>query len=53
MSDYWKKTGEMFEKLIDKPKMHEKYLKKPPPKYIYQIVINTMKKTGFPKTSSV
>ena len=49
MSDYWKKTGEMFEKLIDKPKMQEKYLKKPPPKFIYHIVINTMKKTGFPK----
>ena len=49
MSDYWSKTGEMFEKLIDKPKMQEKYLKKPPPKFIYHIVINTMKKTGFPK----
>ena len=29
--------------------MHEKLLKKPPPKYIYDIVMNTMKKTGFPK----
>jgi len=48
MSDYWSKTGEMFGKLIDKPKMHEKLLKKPPPKYIYDIVMNTMKKTGFP-----
>ena len=49
MSDYWSKTGEMFDKLIDQPKMIEKYLKKPSPKYIYHIVINTMKKTGFPK----
>ena len=49
MSDYWSKTGELFGKLIDKPKMHEKLLKKPPPKYIYDIVMNTMKKTGFPK----
>ena len=49
MSDYWSKTGDMFGKLIDKPKMHEKLLKKPPPKYIYDIVMNTMKKTGFPK----
>jgi len=49
MSDYWSKTGDMFGKLIEKPKMHEKLLKKPPPKYIYDIVMNTMKKTGFPK----
>ena len=49
MSDYWSKTGELFGKLIDKPKMHEKLLKKPPPKYIYDIVMNTMKKTGFPR----
>ena len=49
MSDYWSKTGELFGKLIDKPKMHEKLLKKPPPKYIYDIIMNTMKKTGFPK----
>ena len=49
MSDYWSKTGELFGKLIEKPKMHEKLLKKPPPKYIYDIVMNTMKKTGFPK----
>ena len=31
MSDYWSKTGELFGKLIEKPKMHEKLLKKPPP----------------------
>ena len=49
MSDYWSKTGELFGKLIEKPKMHEKLLKKPPPKYIYDIIMNTMKKTGFPK----
>jgi TRAF3-interacting protein 1 len=28
--------------------MTEKLLKKPPPKYIYDIILNTMKKTSFP-----
>ena len=49
MSDYWSETGKMFGSLIEKPKMTEKLLKKPPPKYIYDIILNTMKKTGFPK----
>lgn len=45
----WKTTAEMFEKIISKPKLVEKYLSKPPPKYIYDIVINTMEATKFPK----
>jgi TRAF3-interacting protein 1 len=49
MSDYWSETGKMFGSLISKPKMTEKLLKKPPPKYIYDIILNTMSKTGFPK----
>jgi TRAF3-interacting protein 1 len=49
MSDYWSETGKMFGSLIEKHKMTEKLLKKPPPKYIYDIILNTMKKTGFPK----
>ena len=49
MSDYWSETGKMFGSLIEKPKMTEKLLKKPPPKYIYDIILNTMKKTNFPK----
>ena len=49
MSDYWSETGKMFGSLIQKPKMTEKLLKKPPPKYIYDIILNTMSKTGFPK----
>ena len=49
MADYWSETGKMFSSLIQKPKMTEKLLKKPPPKYIYDIILNTMKATGFPK----
>ena len=49
MADYWSETGKMFGSLIEKPKMTEKLLKKPPPKYIYDIILNTMSKTGFPK----
>ena len=49
MADYWTETGKMFSSLIEKPKMIEKLLKKPPPKYIYDIILNTMKKTNFPK----
>lgn len=45
----WKETGKMYSTLITKPKMTEKLLKKPPPKYIYDIIINTMKITEFPK----
>ena len=49
MADYWSETGKLFGSLIQKPKMTEKLLKKPPPKYIYDIILNTMSKTGFPK----
>ena len=49
MADYWSETGKLLGSLIDKPKMSEKLLKKPPPKYIYDIIMNTMKKTNFPK----
>ena len=49
MSDYWSETGKMLGSLIEQPKMDEKLLKRPPPKYIYDIVLNTMKKTNFPK----
>lgn len=29
--------------------MVEKFLKKPPPKYVYDIIMSTMGVTGFPK----
>lgn len=43
----WKTTAEMFESLIEKPKMLEKYLAKPPFKYIFDIISETCKKTSF------
>ena len=49
MSQPWQKTQSLFSKLITSPPLGEKYLKRPPPKYIFTLVINTMKKTGFPK----
>jgi TRAF3-interacting protein 1 len=39
----------MFSKLIEKPKMQEKFLKKPPPRYVYDMIIATMGVTSFPK----
>jgi hypothetical protein len=47
MADYWKPTSDMFSGLIDKPKMTEKLLSKPPFKYIFDIIIETSKKTNF------
>ena len=49
MSQPWQKTQSLFSKLITYPPLVEKYLKRPAPKYIFTLVINTMKKTGFPK----
>ena len=60
-NDYWKLTviniyfkfyfiqAEQFGSLIEKPKMQEKFLKKPPPRYVYDMIMSTMAATGFPK----
>ena len=40
---------ELYSKLIEKPKMQEKLLRKPPPRYVYDILIATMGVTGYPK----
>ena len=40
---------ELFSKLIEKPKMQEKLLRKPSPRYVYDILMATMGVTGFPK----
>lgn len=51
MSDFWKPTSDMFSGLIDKPKMTEKLLSKPPFKYIFDIIIETSKKTNFGRSN--
>ena len=48
-SEYWKETKKLFSNIIEKPPLEEKFLKRPPPKYIFNLIINTMRKTGFPK----
>ena len=47
MSDFWKKTSDLYTGFIDKPKMTEKLLLKPPFKYLFDIINETTKKTGF------
>ena len=49
MSQSWLKTQSLFSKLITEPPLVEKFLKRPSPRYIFTMIINTMKKTGFPK----
>ena len=49
MSLPWQKTQSLFSKIITSPLLVEKYLKRPAPKYIFTLVINIMKKTGFPR----
>ena len=46
--DYVVATRDVFRDLIKKPKLQEKYLRKPPFRFIHDIVMNTMKATGFP-----
>lgn len=43
----WKATADLYEGLIERPKMTEKLLAKPPFKYIFDIITETTKKTGF------
>ena len=46
--DYWSETLQKFSTLIDNFQIKEKYFQKPAPSYIFQLVMNTLKKTGFP-----
>ena len=45
----WQKTKSLFTQIIKEPPLKEKFLKRPSPKYIFELVMNTMKSTGFPK----
>jgi len=49
MATFWKPTADMFSQLFEKPKMSEKLLLKPPFKYIFDIIMETSKHTGFAK----
>ena len=46
--DYWSETLQKYSTLIDNLQIKEKYFQKPAPSYIFHLVMNTLKKTGFP-----
>ena len=46
MGDFWKPTADLFTGLIEKPRMTDRLLSKPPFKYIFDIIMETIKKTG-------
>lgn len=47
MGDYWEKTIQLYENFIEYPQMTEKYLKRPPFKYLFQIFLSLNNKTKF------
>lgn len=47
MGYFWKPTADLFTALIDKPKIMEKLLIKPPFKYLFDIISETIKKTNW------
>ncbi|CAD8209395.1 unnamed protein product [Paramecium pentaurelia] len=49
MADFWKPTADMYSALFEKPKMSQKLLEKPPFKYIFDIIMETSKQTGYAK----
>ena len=50
MAQFWQTTQILFTQLgITSPPLIEKYLRRPSPKYIFNLIINSMEKTGFPK----
>ena len=49
MSQTWQKTQELFSKIIKSPPLIERYLKRPSSEYVFTLIMNTMKVTGFPK----
>lgn len=47
MSEFWEKTIQTYGTFIDYPQLTEKYLKRPPFKYLFQIFISLNTKTNF------
>ncbi|CAD8122368.1 unnamed protein product [Paramecium sonneborni] len=47
IGDFWTTTANMYNTLFHKPKMSQKLLEKPPFKYIFDIIMETMKQTGY------
>ena len=43
MTDFWKPTAELYCTLFEKPKMTQKLLEKPPFKYLFDIIMETIK----------
>ncbi len=43
MADFWSETIKAFDGLISYPKLEEKYLKRPPFKYVFQIFFECYK----------
>ena len=48
MSDNWVETKLLYIKILERPPLDEKHLKRPSPKYLFFLIINTLKITGFP-----
>ena len=47
VSGDWQDTAKLIGSIIQKPTMKEKHLKRPPFRFVFDIVINIMNKTGF------
>ncbi|CAD7929136.1 unnamed protein product [Amoebophrya sp. A25] len=45
--DYWSETQQLIGSLITKPKMSEKYLRKPPFRFLHDIVMEVVRVSGF------
>lgn len=47
MGEFWVKTIELYQNFITFPEITERYLKRPPFKYLFQVFLSVNKKTNF------